>query len=850
MVNKKLLLTFIIFLISSVFLNAQKKFNQKIQWSEDPNAFEYKVELKDKDGKVEVFETDENFLTISKPSGNYLYRIFVYDFLGRESNVSDWKVLKITKAVQPKIEKIQPKVEIPVIIEETGKAKVAKSVEIPVSVDSVTKESKVELVNTKTKEKIEVKISKVESGKATSVVAENIPEGQYKVKVTNPGGLSSESESVVKVEKQDEKVVRENLRKEAERIAREKAEAEEKARLEAERIAREKAETEEKARLEAERIAREKAEAEEKARLESERIAREKAEAEEQARLEAERIAAEEKARAEELARIEEERKALEEAELKERIRVAEEARQAAEKVRKEEQARLEAERQEAMAKAGEEAARIAAEALALAKAAELAAAETAAQEAALQAASLSVTAADSQPVSQQTPEIYEPENEIDDFVVADNRSEEEIIQELADNSFDDSITESDNEENSGKPKKTKVKSYCVWNFQKRPGAMKMRNSNGMGKAADFSGVIEPDKGSGGAMKLELNKWMWDQANQRIVAKKSLGFCPETYLESSFESRAIRLYIPVRSTLYINCTGFMGYPDSKNWVAVANNKRVVLGSVDGLMKNSFKSIKLQNLPQGMYSICVSNAEIGRVSLSFEVEKTDKGWEMVKKTTEEEQAALDELVEKRSESIDAKLRKENAKKLKKKQQVEKYKAESKNLDKKTVFTLIAGAGYSSDLFKGDLTEKYNDDSFPPTVNARIGVGRSPAFLNRAPVGFEIAFMGSKLGSKNSITDIKLPYLNSSFNFTFQKDVNRGRSYIGFNGGTGILFIDKIVKSGSDNNKKVYAYQSVDCGVLFGWKISNVFAVQAGIDYVRTLGLNQSFLNPYVAGGIRW
>ena len=252
----------------------------------------------------------------------------------------------------------------------------------------------------------------------------------------------------------------------------------------------------------------------------------------------------------------------------------------------------------------------------------------------------------------------------------------------------------------------------------------------------------------------------------------------------------------------------------------------------------------------MYSICVSNAEIGKVSLSFEVEKTDKGWEMVKKTTEEEQAALDELVEKRIESIDAKLRKENAKKLKKKQQVEKYKAESKNLNKKTVFTLIAGAGYSSDLFKGDLTEKYNDDSFPPTVNARIGVGRSPVFLNRAPVGFEIAFMGSKLGSKNSITDIKLPYLNSSFNFTFQKDVNRGRSYIGFNGGTGILFIDKIVKSGSDNNKKVYAYQSVDCGVLFGWKISNVFSVQAGIDYVRTLGLNQSFLNPYVAGGIRW
>ncbi|MBR1918807.1 MAG: hypothetical protein IJ831_04215 [Spirochaetales bacterium] len=96
---------------------------------------------------------------------------------------------------------------------------------------------------------------------------------------------------------------------ERERIAAEKAAAEEKARLEAEakekaeeeRLAAEKAAAEERARKEAERIAAEKAaeeakakaEAEAKAKAEEERIAAEKAAFEEQMRADAERLAAE-----------------------------------------------------------------------------------------------------------------------------------------------------------------------------------------------------------------------------------------------------------------------------------------------------------------------------------------------------------------------------------------------------------------------------------------------------------------------------------------------------------------------------------------------------------------------------
>jgi hypothetical protein len=127
---------------------------------------------------------------------------------------------------------------------------------------------------------------------------------------------------------------------EAERAARERAEAEQKAQehAEAERKARERAEEERAARerAEAERIAREKAEAERKAheKAEAERIAREKAEAERKARekAEAERIARE-KAEAEHIARekAEAERKAREKAEAE---RVAREKAEAERKAR------------------------------------------------------------------------------------------------------------------------------------------------------------------------------------------------------------------------------------------------------------------------------------------------------------------------------------------------------------------------------------------------------------------------------------------------------------------------------------------------------------------------------------
>ncbi len=343
MVNrKKILLTVLFLLICSIFDAAsQSKLKQKIEWKEDPNAFEYKVELKNlADGTTDTFTTEKSSVTFSKPAGKYQYRITAYDFLGRESSVSQWKSIEFVKALKPKVEKVKEKVEVKPKLTESGKAVADTKIEISVDIESVTKDSKVELVNPSTNEKIPAKIvfdraSDEKEKKADKIVAENIKPGDWKIKVTNPGGFTAESEQLVKIEKiTDEELARfeEEKRLEKERIAKEKEEAErlareEAERLEAERLAKEEADRlakEEAARLEAERLAEEQ-------RIEAERLAEEK-------RLEEERLAQEESER---LAKEEAERLAKEEADRLEAERLAREEAERAEKLRRARQKKL-----------------------------------------------------------------------------------------------------------------------------------------------------------------------------------------------------------------------------------------------------------------------------------------------------------------------------------------------------------------------------------------------------------------------------------------------------------------------------------------------------------------------------
>ncbi len=313
MVNSRKLYTILILLVlfSSSILSAQStKFKQKLSWVEDKNAFDYKVEIRGVETSYKsLLESDTSFVEVSLPAGKYRYRVYAFDFLGRQASVSDWRDFTVLKAVQPQVVN-KEKTVVPV--------KDDKKVSIPVDVKSIEEDSKVELVNKETNQvvegKLDVKVDDKNQLVASEAVFPMVEEGNWVVKVTNPSGLFTESEEI-KVETN---------------VARQQLEAERKA--EKERIAAERRAEEERIAAEEERLAVER-------RAKEERIAAERRAEEERIAAEKERLAVERKAEEEE--RLAAERKAEEESLAAERK--AEEERLA--QARKVEQERLEAER-------------------------------------------------------------------------------------------------------------------------------------------------------------------------------------------------------------------------------------------------------------------------------------------------------------------------------------------------------------------------------------------------------------------------------------------------------------------------------------------------------------------------
>lgn len=303
-----------------------QNFKQSLRWNSDPNVLEYKVEIQTSGGKeVTTVTTEESYINLSLKEGSYRYKITAYDFLGREAVSTNWVNFEIAIAKQPEI-KHEKKLE--------SLAEDGKTLELAVNVEDVTSDTKAELVNVKTNARIPGKLvlasaagapaaglSSSETHMANKVRFVDVSEGNWKLVITNPSGLSSESDAFE---------VKDTIKEE--RIAAAKAEEERKEheRLEAERIAKEE---ERKAKEEAERLARDEAE------KEAQRLAIEKAEREEQERL------AREEAEREEIARqIAEEERLEKEREEAERLAMEEAEREEEERLAREEEERLEKE--------------------------------------------------------------------------------------------------------------------------------------------------------------------------------------------------------------------------------------------------------------------------------------------------------------------------------------------------------------------------------------------------------------------------------------------------------------------------------------------------------------------------
>ena len=224
-------------------------FPQKLEWKSNANALEYKVEVQNiATGKTQVLTTDKTSTEISLMPGKYRYRISAYDFLGKEASVSSWTNFEVFKANKPKIKDVEPSVKVQ---EETG------SVGIDVNISDINKDTKFELVNESLEGAISIEekslmgTSSSETEKITHLDFKNVPPGKWRLRVTNASGLSSLSEVIeIEGEKKYSEEEVEKIKKEAEDAVRSEMQAqveEYKKNAEAEKLAAEKAKAEEEA---------------------------------------------------------------------------------------------------------------------------------------------------------------------------------------------------------------------------------------------------------------------------------------------------------------------------------------------------------------------------------------------------------------------------------------------------------------------------------------------------------------------------------------------------------------------------------------------------------------------------
>lgn len=292
------ILIFLIFLLQTVSLYSESrgKFEQILKWQSDKNAIEYKVEIKNlSDGKVSTHKTSSNSISVNLLSGDYEYRVYAFDFLGRQSSVSEWRKFTVLKA-------LAPSVSVPKVVETEIDKK--EKLSLPVEIKNIEEETSIELINTQTNEVVTGTLQTKESAGqvvAASAVFPNVEEGDWKLRVTNPSGLSTDSE-VINIEEKKSEISKsadkteqrmaENItldsKKELSELDKERAEEEarllekeeekkrlEEQKLEEKRLAEEaKKEAELKKQEEARLVAEEKRrQQEEKRRLQEERIA-------------------------------------------------------------------------------------------------------------------------------------------------------------------------------------------------------------------------------------------------------------------------------------------------------------------------------------------------------------------------------------------------------------------------------------------------------------------------------------------------------------------------------------------------------------------------------------------------
>lgn len=140
----------------------------------------------------EKIKTENPFVELSLGAGNYRYKIFIYNLLGSLEVESDWILFDVTKAYEPKVRDVSPKI---IYLEE------AQDGIYTVTGSELRVESEFYLVANEGKSRHSIPGTIIDHDKNNHKVklqfdVEKIDVSKYSLVVKNPGGLKDKSDKI------------------------------------------------------------------------------------------------------------------------------------------------------------------------------------------------------------------------------------------------------------------------------------------------------------------------------------------------------------------------------------------------------------------------------------------------------------------------------------------------------------------------------------------------------------------------------------------------------------------------------------------------------------------------------
>lgn len=167
---------------------------QKLVWAFDEYAFKFEVFVEKKNRKGEYQEilkkeTNDNSLEVSLTPGFYRYKIVVYNLLRQIDDEGEWIEFEVIEARQPRISSMSPK-QIYLEEEQDGIYSLG---------GRYLNEKSEYIFYTKNNRTIKAELVESNSGGSSikiKVKLRDLQPGQYKLKITNRGGLYTEEDDI------------------------------------------------------------------------------------------------------------------------------------------------------------------------------------------------------------------------------------------------------------------------------------------------------------------------------------------------------------------------------------------------------------------------------------------------------------------------------------------------------------------------------------------------------------------------------------------------------------------------------------------------------------------------------